>query len=64
MCTRYKIYYCDQIKWNEVGRACSMRRIMRNIYINLVGKSERRRSLRKLRRRWEDKIKIDPREIG
>jgi hypothetical protein len=36
----------------------------RNAYRILVGKSERKRPLGRPRRRWEDAIKIDLREIG
>jgi hypothetical protein len=35
----------------------------RNAYRNLVGKSEGNKSLGRLRRRWEDNIKMDLREI-
>jgi hypothetical protein len=36
----------------------------RVVYRILVGKSEGRRSLGRPRRRWEDNLKIDPREAG
>jgi hypothetical protein len=36
----------------------------RNAYRILVGKPEGKRPLGKLRRRWNDNIKIDLREIG
>jgi hypothetical protein len=36
----------------------------RNAYRILVGKSEGRRPLGRLRHRWVDNIKIDLREIG
>jgi hypothetical protein len=36
----------------------------RNIYRILVGKPEGKRPLRRLRREWEDNIKIDLREVG
>jgi hypothetical protein len=36
----------------------------RNVYRVLVGKPEGKRSLERPRRRWEDGIKIDLREIG
>jgi hypothetical protein len=36
----------------------------KNVYRILVGKPEGKRSLRKPRRRWEDNIKMDFREIG
>jgi hypothetical protein len=36
----------------------------RNVYKVLVGKPERKRPLGRPRRRWEDGIRIDLREIG
>jgi hypothetical protein len=36
----------------------------RGAYRTLVGKPEGRRPLGRLRRRWEDSIKIDLREVG
>jgi hypothetical protein len=36
----------------------------RNAYKILVGKSEGKRSLGRPRRRWEDNIKMDIRELG
>jgi K+-sensing histidine kinase KdpD len=36
---------------------------MRNAYKILVGKSERKRQLERSRRRWEDNIKMDLRNI-
>jgi hypothetical protein len=36
----------------------------RNVYRVLVGKPEGKRTLGRLRRRWEDGIKVDLREIG
>jgi hypothetical protein len=37
---------------------------MRNAYNNLVGKPEGKRPLIRPRRRWEDNIRMDLREIG
>jgi hypothetical protein len=37
---------------------------MRNVYIVLVGKSKGKRPLGRPRRRWEDNISMDLREIG
>jgi hypothetical protein len=37
---------------------------MRNVYRVLVGKPEAKRPLGRLRRRWEDNIRMDLREIG
>jgi hypothetical protein len=36
----------------------------RNVYRGLTGKTERKRPLERPRRRWEDWIKMDLREIG
>jgi hypothetical protein len=36
----------------------------RGVYRVLVGRPEGKRPLRRLRRRWEDNIKMDLREIG
>jgi hypothetical protein len=49
-----------RISW--AGHAESMGK-MRNAYEILVGKSERKRPLGRPRRRWEDNIKEDLREI-
>jgi hypothetical protein len=45
------------------GHAAHMAK-MRNAYKILVGKLEGKRPLRRPRRRWEDNIRIDFREIG
>jgi hypothetical protein len=37
---------------------------MRNAFIILIGKSERRRPLERPRHRWEGNIRMDLREIG
>jgi len=36
----------------------------RSVYKVLVGKPEGRRSLGRLRRKWEDNIKMDLQEVG
>jgi len=36
----------------------------RGVYRFLVGKPERKRTLRRSRHRWEDNIKIDLQEVG
>jgi hypothetical protein len=53
----------NQVKVDEVGRACSMR-YKRKAHRILVGKPEGKRPLGKPRRRWVDNIKIHLREIG
>jgi len=46
-----------------VGGACSTMGGMRNVYSILVGKPEGKRPLGRPRRRWEDNIRTDLREI-
>jgi hypothetical protein len=60
--TFYEIWYKfsgDQIKNNEMGRACSTYRERTGAYRVLAGKPERRRPLRSTRHRWEDNIKMN-----
>jgi hypothetical protein len=47
-----------------MGGECSKNGEKRNAYRILVGKPEGNRPLGRLRRRWEDNIKMDLREIG
>jgi hypothetical protein len=47
-----------------MGRACSTNGEKRDAYRILVGKPEERRPLARPRRRWEDNIRINLREIG
>jgi hypothetical protein len=47
-----------------MGGACSKNEENRNACRILVGNPEGKRPLRRLRRRWEDNIKMDLREIG
>jgi hypothetical protein len=42
---------------------CSAQGEKRNAYMILVGKPEEKRPLERLRRRWEDNIKMNLREI-
>ena len=48
----------DQVTKIEMGRACNMDGDSRDACRVLVRKTERRRPLGRLRRRWEDNIKI------
>jgi hypothetical protein len=50
-----------RMRWT--GHAARMGE-MRHVYKILVGKPERKRPLGRRRRRWEDNIRMDPREIG
>jgi hypothetical protein len=52
-----------QIKEDEIGRACSLRRELRNSYKLLFGKPEGKRPLGRPRRRWVDHIKVYLREM-
>jgi hypothetical protein len=52
-----------EVKDNELGRARATHGTERKIYKILVGKAERKRPLGRPRRRWEDGIIIDFREI-
>jgi hypothetical protein len=54
-----KYNWNDQVKEDEMGRACSMNRKKRNAYRILVGKQKGIRPLGRLRRRWVDNIKMD-----
>ena len=47
-----------------MGGACSSYGEWRGVYRVLVGKPEGRRPLGRPRRRWEDNIKMDLREVG
>jgi hypothetical protein len=52
----------DQVKEDEIGRACSTNGEKRNAYRILVGNPEGKIPLGRLRRRWVDNIKMDLRE--
>jgi hypothetical protein len=53
-----KYYSGDEIKKNEMGRACSMYGARRGAYRVLVRKPEGRKPLERPRCRWEDIIKM------
>ena len=56
--------YCagGKIEKNEMGRACGA--YGGGVHRVLVGKPEGKRPLGRPRRRWEDNIKMDLREVG
>jgi hypothetical protein len=54
----------DQVKEDEMDRACSTNGEKRNTYRILVGKPEEKRPLGRPRCRWVDNIKMDLREVG
>jgi hypothetical protein len=54
----------DEVKEQEMGRACSTHAEKRNAWKSLVGGQEEKRPLGKHRRKWEGDIKMDLREIG
>jgi hypothetical protein len=47
-----------------MGRACSTNGEQKNAYRIWVGKPEEKRPLERPRRRWEDNIRMDLREIA
>jgi hypothetical protein len=57
--TPHQFFLCDQIEKNDVGGACSTLGERRGVYSVLVEKPEGKRALSRLRRRWEDNIKMD-----
>jgi hypothetical protein len=59
-----KYNYNYQVNEDEVGGECNTNGEKRNAYRLLVGKLEGKRPLGSPRRRWEDNIRIDLREIG
>jgi hypothetical protein len=46
----------DEVKEDEMGRACSMNGAKRNAYRILVEKQEGKRPLGRPRHRWEDNV--------
>jgi hypothetical protein len=58
------LFHYDEIKEDEIGRACGTHGKEDECHRILVGKPERKRHIRTPRRRWEDNIKMDLREIG
>jgi recombinational DNA repair protein RecR len=57
-----KCYSCDQSKKNGMCGECSKYRRQKMQDIILVGRAERRRSLARLMRRWDDNITMDLQE--
>jgi hypothetical protein len=52
-------------KGGEMDGACSTHgEMMRNAYTILIGKAEGKEQLGRPRRKWEDNIRMDLREIG
>jgi hypothetical protein len=54
----------DQVKEDEMGRACSMNVEKRNVYRISVGMPEGKRPLGRPKCSWVDNIKMNLREIG
>jgi hypothetical protein len=54
----------DQVKEDEMGKACNTNGEKRDACRMLVGKPEGKCPLGRPRRRWVDNIKIELREIG
>jgi hypothetical protein len=59
-----QVMFIITIQGPEMGRTCSMHEEKRNAYRILVGKQEGMRPLGRPRRRCEDNIRMDLREIG
>jgi hypothetical protein len=64
ICTPHPLLCVDKIEKNEMGGACSSEGEGRGMYRVLVGKPEGKRPLGRPRRRWEDNIKMDLKEVG
>jgi hypothetical protein len=63
--TKLLIGLCnDQVKEDEMVRACSTNGGAEECYGILVGKPEGKRPLGRPRHRWVDNIKMDLREVG
>jgi hypothetical protein len=56
--------FVNQVKEDEIGRACSTNREKTNAYRILVGNPEGKRPLGRPRCRWVDNLKIYLREDG
>jgi hypothetical protein len=59
-----KSYSVDALKKDEMGRSCSTHDGKRSAYNTLVGEPEGKRPLGKHRRKLEDSITMDLREMG
>jgi hypothetical protein len=64
LCTPHQISLGDQVNKTEIGTACSTYEKRRCAYRALVEKPEGRRPLGSPRRRWQDNIEMDLREVG
>jgi hypothetical protein len=59
-----KYHSGDHVKKTEMGRTCGTYGGEERYIQGLMGKPEGRRPLGRPRRRWEDNIKMDLREVG
>jgi hypothetical protein len=57
----FRVMKSRRMRWAEHVARMDERRV---VYRVLVGRPEGKRPLRRSRRRWEDNIKMDVREIG
>ena len=64
ICTPHQILFGDQIKRNEMGRACGMYGRHERLIQVLVGKPDGKRPQGRPRCRWEANIKMDLQEMG
>lgn len=56
--------YVDQIKENEMGRSCGTHGRQETCEQGFCGGRDGKRRLKGNRRRWEDSIKIDVKNVG
>jgi len=59
-----KYYWSDQIKEDEMGKACGTHGMVKTSCTIFVGKPEGKRQLGRLRHRWEDNTGMDLRDMG
>ena len=64
ICTPHQILFGDQIKRNEMGRACGMYGRHERLIQVLVGKPDGKRPQGRPRCRWEANIKMNLQEMG
>jgi hypothetical protein len=59
-----KYNYNNQVKEDEMGRACSTNGVKGNVYRLLAGKLKGKRQLERPRHRWMDNNRMDLGEVG
>jgi hypothetical protein len=64
ICTAHEILLGDQLEKNEIGGACSTFGVEKRCIQGFGMETLERRSFGRPRRRWEDNIKMDLRDVG